>query len=132
MANKPSQVPAPNLSSMTDQERRSYLMSIMGDTLETLQKGDYINSKREKITLDLNPAVVSLTPFQFPPIKAEERKGQYNTLIFLNHKDCLTVVRDCIQNGLNPICLDAASEERFGGGYKTGARAISRCHWPNC
>jgi uncharacterized protein (TIGR02452 family) len=119
---KPSQVSIPNLNSMSHQDRKAYRKAIMDETLDTLNKGFYINSKGQKVTLNFQPAVNSLQCIS-TSAKPEVRKGQYQTHIFLDKKDCLTVTHDCVNRGLNPITADAASDDHFGGGYKTGAGA---------
>ncbi len=111
-----------DLVAMDDAGRKAYRTGIMNETLETLRQGYYINSKGKKVSLNVKPSVDSLYrltgsngPFQ--------RQGKYATQIFMERKDCLTATKDCIERGLNPIVLDAASDDHFGGGYKTGAGA---------
>ncbi len=118
---KSSQVQNPNLDNMGFPQKKQYRTNIINETLDTLNQGYYINSKNEKISFDLNPAVQSLelqTNRSFGM-----KNNSYNTQLFLDKQDCLTVTRDLAERGLNPIVLDAASENRFGGGYKTGAGA---------
>ncbi|MBS0604867.1 MAG: TIGR02452 family protein [Verrucomicrobia bacterium] len=119
---KSSQAANPNLGAMSDEQRKQYRTSIMAETFSTLQNGFYINSKGEKVTLDLQPAVQSLK-LEKDSGKGTVRQGKYNTQLFLDKKDCLTVTRDLAERGLNPIVLDAASDGHFGGGYKKGAGA---------
>lgn len=121
-APKPSKVTVPDLKNMGHQQRKQYLVGIMQDTLQTLQAGYYINSQGKKISLNFQPSIDSLS------LEAHDggnsvRKGNFQTTLFLDHMDCLTVTRDLAERGLNPIVLDAASDGHFGGGYKTGAAA---------
>jgi uncharacterized protein (TIGR02452 family) len=119
---KPSQVAPPDLAGMGEKGRRSYRTAIMGETFETLNNGYYINSKGQKVVLDCQPSINSLD-CQTQIQGSHRRRNKYPTQIVLDKKDCLTVTRDCANRGLNPIVLDAASDEHFGGGYKTGAGA---------
>jgi uncharacterized protein (TIGR02452 family) len=117
-----TQVSPPDLAALGDKGRKTYRTTIMNETLETLKNGYYINSKGQKVTLDLQPSIQSLY-CESTSGETRTRDGKYNTQIFLDKKDCLTVTHDCIKRGLNPIVLDAASDNHFGGGYKTGAGA---------
>lgn len=119
---KPSLVVPPDLTNMNFLSRKAYRTAIMVETFETLKDGYYINSKGEKVKLDFQPSITSLY-CQTNTGGLNPRKGKYKTQIFLDKKDCLTVTRDCTHRGLNPIVLDAASDDHFGGGYKTGAGA---------
>jgi uncharacterized protein (TIGR02452 family) len=107
---------------MGEQDRKKYRTAIMNETLETLKAGFYINSKGEKVTLDLKPSVNSLS-CQTKSGGEYIRPGNHKTQIFLENKDCLTVAGECVNRGNNPIVFDAASGGHFGGGYKTGAGA---------
>ncbi|MGC1878258.1 MAG: TIGR02452 family protein [Rhabdochlamydiaceae bacterium] len=119
---KPSQVIPPHLPTLGDVGRKKYLTHIMMETLATLRDGHYINSKGQKITLDLQPAINSVYCLADSG-GIKKRDGNYKTQFFLDKKDCLTVTRECIERGLRPIVLDAASDDHFGGGYMTGAGA---------
>jgi uncharacterized protein (TIGR02452 family) len=119
---KSSQPNPPDLANMEERERKEYRTKIINETLQTLHDGYYINSKGQKITLTLQPAIDSLC-CQSKSGGTDIRDGAYNTKIFLDKKDCLTVTRLCVENGLNPILVDAASNGHFGGGYQTGAGA---------
>ncbi len=119
---KSSRIQDPGLQSLGRHESQQYRVGIINETLDTLQKGHYTNSKGELVTLDLTHAAASVT------CMADNgghgvRRGSYNTQLFLDKKDCLTVTRDCAERGLNPIVVDAASDGHFGGGYKHGAGA---------
>ncbi len=121
-APKPSKVVVPDLKNMGQQQRKQYLIGIMQDTLQTLQAGYYINSQGKKITLNFQPSIDSLS-LEIHDGGNIVRKGNFQTTLFLDNMDCLTVTRDLAERGLNPIVLDAASDDHFGGGYKTGAAA---------
>jgi uncharacterized protein (TIGR02452 family) len=112
----------PDLSGMGDVGRKTYRTAIMFETLESLQNGYYVNSKGQKVNLNLQPSINSFY-CESTTGGVQRRYGHYRTQIFLDKKDCLTVTRDCANRGLNPIVLDAASDSHFGGGYKTGAGA---------
>ncbi|GEM_PF-1414823 len=113
----------PQLNVMNFDERKQYRLNIMNDTLDTLQKGYYINSQGNKVTLNLDPSIQSLELFTKANCQIGQHPGSYKTQLFLDNKDCLSVARDCAERGLNPIVLDAASNNKFGGGYKDGAGA---------
>ncbi len=119
---KPSKVLAPDLKSVAYSEKKKYLAGIMQDTLQTLQAGYYINSQGKKISLNFQPSIDSLSLEKHDGGNSA-RKGNFQTTLFLDNMDCLTVTRDLAERGLNPIVLDAASDDHFGGGYKTGAAA---------
>jgi uncharacterized protein (TIGR02452 family) len=121
-APKTSQAQNPNFRALSEKETRSYLISVMEETSATLSLLYYINSKKERITLHLEPAIGSIQCIQGDE-GPRKPNGNYKTRLFLDKRDCLTVTRDCAERGLNPIVLDAASDTHFGGGYKTGARA---------
>lgn len=113
----------PNLSSMpSDAHRRLYNIGVMNETLETLTQGFYINSKGEKVELNLDDAIKSLMLCAGVP-SANHNVFVKNPQIILANRDCLSVAQDCVLRGKNPIVLDLASNHKFGGGYKTGASA---------
>jgi uncharacterized protein (TIGR02452 family) len=119
---KPLQVSVPDFSQMTPPQRKIYLTDIMNDTLTTLKKGYYINSRGEKVSLDLKPAAQSVYPFSNDGGK-KVRSGSYQTSLYLAYVDCLRIAQNCAERKLNPIVVDAASEGHFGGGYLDGAAA---------
>jgi uncharacterized protein (TIGR02452 family) len=121
-APKPSQMTPPDLANLGDYGRKTYRRQIIEETLDTLQKGHYINSKGQKINLDLQSAIHSLE-CHIDSGMGTKRDEKYKTHLFLDKKDCLTVARECVERGLNPLVLDAASNGHFGGGYRDGAGA---------
>ncbi len=119
---KPLQVPVPNFDQMNLQQKKTYLIDIMNDTLSTLTKGYYVNSRAEKVSLNLQPAAQSV--YYLSHDGGEKvRSGSYRTKLFLANKDCLRIAQDCAERKLNPIVVDAASEDHFGGGYLKGDAA---------
>ncbi len=121
-AKKSSAVQNPQLDKLNWQGKKDYRTNIIKETLATLDNGYYINSKGEKITFNIQPAIDSLS---FESNKGYKKNDYIPTksTIFLDNKDCLTVTRELAERGLNPIVLDAASDNEFGGGYMTGAGA---------
>jgi uncharacterized protein (TIGR02452 family) len=122
---------APSIKSSREQtpcpintDLRDYRIKIMNETLGTLTQGSYVNAKGETVQFNLQPSTNSLECFSGKNIPSNiKRQGSYQTKLFLDNKDCLVVTQDCAQRKLNPLVLDAASENKFGGGYKTGAGA---------
>lgn len=110
-----------NLHKMSWEEKGKCFVKVMGETLETLNQGYYINSKGKKVTLNLEPSIQSLELVH--NADGRQRSNKHNTQLILDNRDCLTVARDCAQRNLNPILLDAASDNAFGGGYKKGSAA---------
>jgi uncharacterized protein (TIGR02452 family) len=114
-------VPPSTFPSMDSWNKKNYLTGIMDETLETLKRGYYYNSKEEKISLNLYPSIQSLE------CKTNsgsfKREGNFKTKIILENKDCLSVTQDCASRGLTPLLLDAASDCHFGGYYRTGSAA---------
>jgi uncharacterized protein (TIGR02452 family) len=116
---KSSQIVNPRLDQLDDRGRSSYRVKIIAETVATQRAGHYLNNKGEKITLNIQPAIQALLPTNRLKQRQAVNKG-CQTKLFLVKKDCLTVAQDCAERGLNPLVLDAASGNAFGGGHREG------------
>ena len=119
----PDLIITPRCASQDIEGQKKYLIEIMDQTFATLVKRGYRNAKDEWVSLNLDTAKASIAVVKSSEKKLRQRPFKYKTQIHLDNRNSLDVAEDLANRGLNPIVLDAASDEHFGGGYKTGTRA---------
>lgn len=96
---------------------KAYNLDLMkNETLVDLKNGFYIAPSGTRRSLDCRAAAASAQLF-INAGKEEVRPGNENTQIYVREGDVLQIAEDHYRRGLDPIVLDAASSDHFGGGY---------------
>ena len=112
----------PNIALSDVSAQTNYRVQVMNETLNHLKQGHYTSPDGTNHVLDLTHAIqgAEICPSAGT---VEQRPGYEPTRIVVKDRDCLYAAAELNAKGLNPIVLDMASDDHFGGGYLTGALA---------
>jgi uncharacterized protein (TIGR02452 family) len=90
-----------------------------------VSRGYFVNSSGKKVDLDISslPPLVKAVPGGAPVAPVNAERASKTLKVSVQNIDCVDAAVRLFDQGLNPIVMDAASREHFGGSYRGGSRA---------
>jgi hypothetical protein len=115
----------PNIPLSDIAGQKNYRVQVMNDTLAHLKAKFYTSPDGTPQMLNLIPAARGAAAF-LSAGNVAQRPGTEQTRVAVKDQDCLYAAAELHTKGLNPIVLDMANGDHFGGGYLGGGPAPKR------